>query len=443
MTRLRRDQGWSSQWPLAAPALLALGFVTSCRSEPAPLTGHPEPAGSVGHREPSPLPERIPGIAAPETEPIHSADWPKLAPTPSAEPPPLPLREDQALEADPLVRETSNPPREPTPGVVLEADWRTGDPLGPAPVAELSAEGLNDARNTTRASLRIELGAPGRARWVFVGRGHALLENSELRSRRDRLGHLLFWPDGQRYRVARHGTLRSLWLDRRLDAGSSFTVPAKLLSPGGLLGHGTQRIEVQTPLGTLQLEQAVLAGSSGAGVLVCRTLVELVGAEPSPTICPDDLTPLRAQLTSGGGRVTFTVLRVTRRLEPSAASLATPPVEAHFVATGLPSQHGPTLSPTQLTALRTRATSQSTTPAGAPRTGLVAVNRSLGLRGLWLDGVALAWLDPGEEVAVPELRMASYSLVWRDAFGALVEPIRLQPIPARVVHGKPTEPSGS
>jgi hypothetical protein len=97
----------------------------------------------------------------------------------------------------------------------------------------------------------------------------------------------------------------------------------------------------------------------------------------------------------------------------------------------------------QLAALRSHdATAPIPTAKDAPKLGLVAVNRTMSLRALLIDGIPVAWLPSGAELALLELKTSAYTISWRDFFGSYVEPPKTVTLPARVVLGKVIDTAG-
>jgi hypothetical protein len=75
--------------------------------------------------------------------------------------------------------------------------------------------------------------------------------------------------------------------------------------------------------------------------------------------------------------------------------------------------------------------------------GLVAVNHTMGLRALLVEGVTAAWLWPGEEQSFPELPPGLYSIAWRDFFGVSREATKIVSLPAHLTLGNPIEPGSN
>jgi len=341
-----------------------------------------------------------------------------------------PLRDRERLEVDTLAA------REPS-GVSLDVELRQSDLPAPAGPPETAAEGLEDLRNKTRLRMRIDVAAAGRMRITFLGQGFPWPEGTELRARADRFGHVLVWPDGKNYRNVVPGALRGLFADRRLDIGPLFSPKLSSLPPAQFAGLSTSRTLLSTPIAEIQIDQATVPSAGLGAALLCRTLIELAGAEPDSKICNGELLPLHAQLTNApGGKLGFFVTAIGKKQEYLQSALVVPPEHASFQTSGLPLVQGGTVTRSLLSALRHRSAVPGNPPSlQAPATGLLAVNRALSLRALLIDGVSVAWVAPGTELLLPELRNGLYSVAWRDFFGSSIEPPRNVTLPARVTVG--------
>ncbi|MGC4067712.1 MAG: hypothetical protein QM784_24295 [Polyangiaceae bacterium] len=295
--------------------------------------------------------------------------------------------------------------------------------------------------------MHIELAAAGRMRAVFLGQGYPWPEGTEIRARADKMGQVLVWPDAKSYRNIVPGALRALFAERRLDLGPLFTPKVTNLPPGQWLSLPTTRTILTTPVAEIQLDQASVPGAGLGAALLCRFLVELAGVEPDAHLCSGELLPLHAQLTNApGGKLGFHVTAIGKKQDSTLASVQVPPENARFQPTGVPAPPNGTLARSLLTSLRTRSASVGSTPNPAamlqPSSGLVAINRALSLRALLIDGVTVAWVPPGSEVSIPDLRNGIYSIAWRDFFGTYVEPPHNVALPARIALGVAADAGG-
>jgi hypothetical protein len=351
--------------------------------------------------------------------------------------PTSPLKDRERLSSDALATRD-------TGGVVLDAEWHWSDVPAPSNAPETSPEALDALRASTRLRMRIEVAAAGRISIVFVGHGYPWPDGTELRARTDRLGHILVWPDGKRYRNVVAGALRALFADRRIDRSSLFTPRVTVGSVGAAIGQATTRQSLTTPVGEIQLEQASVASAGYGAPLLCRFLVELMGVAPEATACAPDQLVLRANLSSApGGKLQFVVNQLSRKQDLPLSAIQMPPDNATFETSGVPNPPLGSVPRAQLAFLRGHAVAAAVHAKDAPNQGLVAINRTLSLRALLVDGIAVAWLSPGTELALPELRNGNYTIGWRDFFGTSIEPPRTVSLPAKITLGQVVEAGGS
>lgn len=396
-----------------------------------------EPPSAPGPSEPSPNASVLPAplVAGPPRPP--SRDVVHVAPEPSAEvgvrEPPRPLREDEALAPDSELRAA--------PGFVLQGRFRWVEAPPPRP-ADAAADALARARDKSTLEVAVHLSSLGRMRLQLASDAFPLPRGSELRSRDDRLGHVLVWPAGSSYTPLPAGTLRAVLADARVDVAPLSEPSIALAGPGALLGLVTQKIRLENSIGRLELEQAVVAGAEDVGELWCRFVLELLAVAPTSPACRAELVPLRAELTwASGRRFELEVTKLTRRPELSPEGLAVPPPGALARRGELP---GPPfialVDEKELGELRVRALPppEKVDPT-APKKGLVFQNRSDGPRYLLVDGVPVAWLRTGAEWLVSGLRPHRYTVSARDFFGAESSPPRTLQLPARYVVGDEPE----
>ena len=413
--------------------------MTACPNRPA--GDEPSPAAS----QPSPNASILPRPLAPKTELLSN---PQLGQTLSGRDAgqsdgphsrqnvvarvPEPLREDQPVPADTLQGQGAV-------GVSLVAAWQWHGVPAPAKVPQANQEAIAETRERASATVSVDVSALGRMRMTLTGSSFPLPPNTEIRSRRDLLGHVLVWPDGRNYRVLPAGTLRALLEERRVDVTPLRAGTIEQGKSGTLLGFDTHRTEVSSQLGKLSLEQAIVPGAGAGALLLCRTLVELIGVAPTSIACTENLLTLHAELNwPDGGKLSFNVSTLLRGQELAVDDLLVPPTSATFKPDELPPQaSGVLLSQTELRGLRNRD-AEVTVPedAGAPDDGALAVNRTHTLQYLLLDGVPVAWVPAQRQLHVRGLRRGRYVVSWRDFLGIDVAPPRTLDLPARVVVGE-------
>jgi hypothetical protein len=423
---------------------LIVGAAASACDEHKPSNGkdagltEPSPNASI---LPAPLASEVPGGAKANGEDSQHRDA-GHSPTevgPAAPPPePHALREDRALPGE--------TPHE-TDGFSLSGRLRWLD-LAPAPrVPEQNLDGMQRARDAGSFDVVVDL-AGGRMRFAFASRAFTLPAGSELHGRDDLYGHTLLWPNRKTYSVLPPGMLRSVLSQQRADVVPLVRPRFSALTGGSLFSLSTERVELGTPTGKLELEQvrapALLQMTTiwASGQSLCQLLIELVGASPVSSACRADLVPVRAVYTwPNGQHFAFEVSRLTRRTDFNPSTLAVPPAGAEFRQSELPPPP-PTalLSDSELSELRTRPAARTERPdPSAPRTGLLLVNHGDNLRYISVDGVPVARLLPGAEQLLLGLRAGKYQIGAHDFFDGEDPLLRSLEVPGRFSLGDDTE----
>ena len=320
-------------------------------------------------------------------------------------------------------------------GYALQAVLRSGEgppaPKGP----EVNTAAIEAARRRAEARIAIEL-SQTRARFLLSG-AFVVPSGVEIRARSDRYGHLFMWPGEHTYRVAEPGALRALLGERRLDVAP--LSPARVV-PGGegsrRLNVRTRRVEVATRAARAAFELGSLRDAGEGGVLVCRLLLDLMTAPPSTVVCGADEIPLHAELRwTTQGALAFDVTAIVRRFDLPQQDLAAPPA-ATTLDEGPPSvpPGDILLSKSDLAAFRNGpidvgpGAAQDAQPP-PPDVGLLVVNSGDGLRVVWVDGVPVAWVAPGEREWLTSLVRGRYALQWRTFLGDAWEPPRTIVVP--------------
>jgi hypothetical protein len=193
---------------------------------------------------------------------------------------------------------------------------------------------------------------PALMRWVLRGFSYVLPPETELRSRADRTGVLVVWPDQRSYRVAQSGSLRSLLSDRRVDRLPYVDAKSRAAGKGTRLGYPTLRILFDTPLGTVEMETVEFSDLPYGSQLLCRQLLELVRVAPDEKVCAPSVLPVRlvASWASGGGMV-FEVGRISAVQRLALEHFSIPPKLPIFKRGELPPLQSPLLPPDMSAAL--------------------------------------------------------------------------------------------
>jgi hypothetical protein len=422
-------------WLFVGLLALELACLAACNNKDRPPPKEktePSPNASIMPAPLAPGSELLPRPRPEEGRVGIPADSAGRLILPEAGPPPArSLREDELMPRDTLSSKD-------TAGATLDATFRWFDLSGPPPGAPVVNEALKRAREKTDLKLTIDLLATGRMRIVLSSVAFALPLHSELRARMDRYGHVLVWPDGAAYRLVTPGALRAMLAERRADVTALVAPKSRDLPRGNLLGLSTARTEVVTRTGTVVIEQAEFGGLGGSGTLLCRSLVELVAAEPMTRACESGRLPLRAEYRwPNGGRLEFEVKAIARRQDLLIGNLYVPPPGAVFKIGELPPQaDGVLLTRDDLAGLRSRPVSPSKPPSpGAPGEGFTAVNTLDSMAYVLIDGVPVSWVRPHSEQYIIGPKPGTYAVAWRDFLGVDIEPPKPVELPARVVLG--------
>jgi hypothetical protein len=319
--------------------------------------------------------------------------------TVSSDVPPL-MSKEGALVIDALLRPLENPP------LARGAEVNTGQ--------------LEMARRKVEMRLKIALGA-SRMRVRLEGSGFLLPDGVELRARADRLGYIVLYAGGARYRTLAPGSLRSFFSEGRYDnvpLRSARTQPQAQV--GYRLGYVTRVVETSTDRGKISLELAKMADTSEAGPLVCRMLLEFVGASPAQNPCAELEVPLRAEVRwKGRGGFVYEVAKLNRSTELSALALACPPASAESSLFELPiADSRSLLSESELAQFQ--SIQDVPFAADAPR-GLLLSNHTDLAQHVWIDGVPVARVAAQRILMLSGLQRGKYTLQWRSALGEKVE----------------------
>jgi hypothetical protein len=348
---------------------------------------------------------------------------PASAPFVTAEggPPPFPLRGDEVLAPDGLVRESV--------GYTLSAALRAADLTGPPRAPEVNTSGLDAARKATELRLAIDL-SPTRMRVGLVGHGFVLPADAEIRARSDRYGHVFVWPGAASYRPLAPGSTRALLGERRFDVAP--IAPAEIVPRDDVkrhIGIRTRRVDVTTRAARASFEVGKLDGAGEGGVLLCRLLLDLMNAPPSAAVCGLDELPVRVELRwTNHGSLVFELTGALRRTDIPVSTLLVPPATASFAASPLPvSGVFSLLTTPELAALRTGDV--EVPPQARASEDLAVVNATVELRVLYLDGVPIAWAAPGARGELRGLHRGRYVAQWRTFLGDSVEPAITQVMP--------------
>lgn len=417
-----------------AGVIAALVGATACVAtgdprKPSPARQHASPNASILPAPLAPASELTtpePRRSAPDANVADSAG--RVSGRDLPQPPPETIPISKPLPVDSL-------PLRDVQGYSLEAEFRWLDVPAPSNVPESSGPATREASQATALKVSVDLASLGRMRLVFDSSAFPIAQRSELRARRGYYGHALVWPDGASYRNVLPGALRALFQEQRLDVSPLLRAKLTPGAGGTKLSHKTTLTTIETSVGTLILEQATSQVGMSGGELLCRLLVELVGAEPSTEACRPERIPVSAQYHwSSSGGLAFIVTALVEKKELPAMMLAVPPEGARFAPGELPVPPSAAILPVEmLSRLHTRLSNGAVAKAmDAPGNGIAAENHTNLLRYLLLDGLPIGRLRPNtREVFAGPLR-GRYTVAWRDFFGTQITPPELVELPTSV-----------
>ncbi|MCL2777024.1 MAG: hypothetical protein FWD73_03395 [Polyangiaceae bacterium] len=317
-------------------------------------------------------------------------------------------------------------------GYALSAVFRQGELIGPPRAPEVNALGIDAARRKTELRLAIDLGI-SRMRMVLVGQGFVLPSDTEIRARSDRFGHIVVWPDAT-YRPFGPGALRALLGERRFDVAPLTSADVVSKGEGSKrIGIRVRRVEVTTRAARALFEIGHLPDLGDSGILLCRTLLDLVNAPPTTPMCGLDELPMRAELRwANQGSFGFELTQVLKKNDIATATLLVPPPTAVFAETPIGGANVKTtqieLGPQELAAFRTLPVDVPIA-AGQASEGLTIINATDELRIVSIDGVTVAWAAPGARDVVVGLPHGRYNVQWRTFLGDMLAPSSLVVVP--------------
>jgi hypothetical protein len=334
--------------------------------------------------------------------------------------PPTPMRADLPLHDEALEKAVN--------AVSYKMTLRPLDPPQATKAPEVSVQGLDAARKKTESVFTVELGAQ-RMR-ITLEDGFLIPPESEIRSRIDRTGHLVFVPVDASYRVVPPSALRALVGERRFDV---VPLPAADVNQAGegtrRFGQKTRRVRVETRGARADMELLRIADAVDSASLACRFVLEVMGASPMTPACSPDEIPTRAEIHwAKRGGVVLEIATTPHKVELSPAALLAPPAYTPFSAAPLGGREAMVwLSDKELAAFRTAPVEPQ--KRGSDPEGLAVVNNTDELRVLWLDGVMVAWVAAGARVQINGLLHGHYQAELRPFLCDGAEPAETVTVP--------------
>jgi hypothetical protein len=155
--------------------------------------------------------------------------------------------------------------------------------------------------------------------------------------RADRIGSLIVWPDQRSYRSISPGTLSALFADRRADRLPFVEATAKLLEETMKAGRPVVRRQIETSLGTAEMQLVHLDDLPYAAPLLCQLLLDMVRVAGSNELCPEHELPIRLLMKwKNGGGFLFEVLGYNQEPRLNLDALRMPPALPIFKRGELP-----------------------------------------------------------------------------------------------------------
>ncbi|HVJ16903.1 MAG TPA: hypothetical protein VM686_15790 [Polyangiaceae bacterium] len=347
----------------------------------------------------------------------------------------------QSVRADRMLPDDDDALRE-AGGTLLRARWRWLDVALPSRLPEANVEAVDRVRAELGFDFDVELTAGGRMRLVLAADTFVLPRGTELRARLDLYGHALLWPDKSKYALLAPGTLRALFNEHRSDVIPLTRPKPSALGGGEVLGLATERQRLATPHGRIDLDQARQPGGGLGGMLLCRTLIELLAVHPDSSSCAADLLPLRAEYTwADGSRAAFEVVKQSRASDLDSETFALPPPRALFARGELPPATPPPLvADEELGRFRLRPLPKpEKNDKGEKRDGptvkegLLVVNRGELSAFLLIDGVPVLRAAPRSDDYSLPLVPGTYFVAAREFLGTVTLAQSALSVPGRVV----------
>ncbi|MCH2110305.1 MAG: hypothetical protein MK135_13355 [Polyangiaceae bacterium] len=156
-----------------------------------------------------------------------------------------------------------------------------------------------------------------RLRLVSQTNLNLLGKSVELRARHESAGFIVLWPDQRSYREVPENAVHSLLSERRVDASPFLPLEAEKNAPLPPLQLGERRARLLKNA-LVEMSWTVKMLPRSGGHLVCRLLMGLVRAQPTPQLCPVDALPLEASLAWREGATLSFELRGRKNIPETA-----------------------------------------------------------------------------------------------------------------------------
>ncbi len=301
-----------------------------------------------------------------------------------------------------------------SPTYVMDAILRwPGQPKTPT-LSSLPREDQQRATVSLSRQITVEFGAGGNLKLTIVGGGLPLPQGSTLFADAKHYGHILVWPDEERYRVLPPGSLMAVLQEYRPDVAP--LVNAKIAATEEKkerrFGYPLSKTRIETERGTVTFQSIQMLEAGASGPLLCRLLLDVLAIAPTLETCAATQLPVEAVFETPSGDVEFHADSLRPLPEGTTATLFRPR-KARFVTAGLPDQPGAFVSKSVFDLL---VGSREANAAGR----LEVFNDSdIGAYLLW-NGIPLSYLTPRSQKTFERVRRGAHELELRGTFGDVV-----------------------
>ncbi len=174
--------------------------------------------------------------------------------------------------------------------------------------------------------LRERPDSAARMRWVLKSETFPFPSDSEFRFRADRLGALVLWPDQRSFRLISEGSLRSVFLDRRVDRVPFVEAKVEQRGVATRLDRPTKVVQIRSSIATAELQLTEVRDLPYAGQLLCHALLEWIRVKANPEICALGSIPLALHVTwSSGQEFVFELTELAPAFDLNLDHFRTPP----------------------------------------------------------------------------------------------------------------------
>ncbi len=242
---------------------------------------------------------------------------------------------------------------------------------------------------------------PARLNFEFQSRIAPFPSGTQLRSRADRSGFLVVWPNGRSYRVVPESALSALFRERRADVTPPLPTSVEKGLPEKQLGK-TAEVQLLKNSSVEVRILSIVAPESG-GEQLCRLLLSIGRVARSAQFCRDDLLPVRVEFTFFDRKLSaiFQVKQIEEVANMQGSRFLMPPQMPIFKPGELPPKSNRFWQDTELKELGFDLNSENK---------YRIKNESLEHLYLVAQTIPVAILSPGQEMTLPDFKESSLAL---------------------------------